>query len=162
MDFEKAKEFIEASIKSFPEEVDCLYQTILKHIELLEKNEKIESYNGDSDKQVIRFLMIDFTEGPVTYDRIQFFEGISFVIYNWNLNVLNDPDINTYCLVIQKMVECFVSMKNTLLYGKKAMETFYRYQSWLPPVNEVAIKYLDILFKENKGCCAEQKTECCK
>ena len=161
MDFEKAKEFIEASIKDFPEDVECLYQIILNHIELLEKNEKIENYNGDSSKQTIRFLMLNLIEGPVTNNRLQFFEGMSFIVYNWNLNVLNDPDITAYCLVSQKIIECFMSMKTSLLCGKKALETFHRYQSWLPPVNDVTIKYLDMLFEENERCCTEQKTDCC-
>ena len=161
MDFEKAKEFIEASIGDFQEDVGCFYKTMLSHIELLEKNEKIKSYSGINDKEIIRFLMLDLIEGQITSSRLQFFEGMSFVIYNWNLNVLNDPDITTYCLVSQKIIECLMSMKTSLLYGKKALETFHRYQSWLPPVNDVTIKYLDMLFKENEGCCAEQKTECC-
>jgi hypothetical protein len=152
MDFEKSKEFIEKHIEVFPDMVKEFYALILKHISQLEKNEPIEDFDVEAVKNTVRGMVVDFTDGPLNFNRLQFFEGMAFLVYNWNDNVLKDNDVYTHCISIKKFVECFAVLIKLTSSSKKALDTFNMYKSWAPAVNDVALKYLDELFKENEKC----------
>jgi len=152
MDFEKAKEFIEKSIDNYPAQVKDFYGTILKHVSNLENNEELEAFNIDFMRDIPRCFIKDLTEGPVTFERLQFFEGMSFMIYNWNDNVLNDADVSIHSISMKRFVDCFINIIKAKDISKTAYNNFYKFKQWYPPVNEVAIKYLDILFQENEKC----------
>lgn len=152
MDFEKSKEFIEKHIGMFPDMVKDFYGLILRHISQLENNEPIEEFDVEFIKNTIRGMISDFTEGPLNFSRLQFFEGMAFLIYNWNDNVLKDNDVYTHCISMKKFVECFAVLIKQTGSSKKALDTFNKYKSWSPAVNDIALKYLDELFQDNEKC----------
>ena len=166
MDFELAKKFIEKKINDFPEKCKEFYKQILHDISRLEKDEEVK-IDIEKSKDIIRYFTEDLYEGSINDDRLRFFEGLSFLIYNWNNNTIVDKDIITYCICMKKFLTTVVLMKRSVNTMKICIEKFNRYKGWLPPVNDVSMKYLDLLFEKNemendkKDLEQNNKNRCC-
>jgi len=158
MDFDVCKTNVENYIDNMPEDIKSFYDQILKDINNLMNDEEVDS-DIENMKSIIRGLVDDCFSGGISFERLNFYESITFLIYNWNNNTVKDADIFTYCFVIKKFISILIPIKEGRDLIKHATELISVSSRWFPASNEISIKYLDALFEKHEASEKETSLE---
>lgn len=145
MEFEKAKKYVETYIQ--PEDKE-FYQLIIKHINLLQNEKEVTRFDEKKTKDHIRSIVKKCIHSELSLNDLRFYEGFSQLIYNWNLYVLQDPDIEMYCEILKDLVNISVTFSQVLKTMQKSYEKLHVLRNWNPPAFEITKPYLEELFKE--------------
>lgn len=152
MEFEQAKKYVKTYMQ--PEDKD-FYQLMMKHIDLLENDKEITRFDEKQTKDYIRSVTKRFIHSSLSIETLQFYEGFSQLVYNWNLYVLQDPDIELYCEILKDLVNVSITLSNVSDTMQKAYEKLHLFRNWNPPAFKITKPYLEELFKEvenEKNC----------
>jgi hypothetical protein len=146
VEFENAKEFIESYIDktSFRQ----TYDIIMSHINLLMNDQPLPDYDLDKIKNDIRDIYVKIFNHDTEFEYLRFIEAVSEMVFNWNSNTVNDPDITVYTTSMKKFIPIILNMKNSIIAMKESIEKFRRYKGWSPPVTDISLAYLDSLLKD--------------
>jgi len=144
--FEDAVEFANSYINRT--EFKPTYEEIMRHINCLMNDEPLPPYSGEKIKDDFRKLYADFFNHSTEFEYIRFIEAVSEIVFNWNDNVLHDPDINVYANSLKKLVAISMCTKNAILAMKESIEKFRRLKGWAPTTTDISLAYLDTLLKD--------------
>jgi hypothetical protein len=151
MKFEKVKEYIDDYLKfSNDETLNMFYRTIMTQIEILQNDEELPEYDEVVLKESVRRVASMVLDEPLNIKFCRFVEASSQLLYNWNSNVLQDPDVEIICIYMKKMIDSIMFIKRSLDITKRANEKFDTLRGWIPAAYDISEEYLDELLKESK------------
>jgi len=118
------------------------YSNISKDIDILVEGGKIANIKVAMVQDTARLLVKFMVEKSLPEDVCDFVKAFGEIIYNWNTNTVNDPDIDIYCKVAYKMTELCGVMNKSRLAMIESARHMRDYGSWYQPSYEINLEHV--------------------
>jgi hypothetical protein len=147
-DVEFVYAFKRNSLGKFPTFIDL----VEKHIKRLDRGREIKEFDQNLPKELVKAVVNVTLEKRTTPLLKEFYELFSFIVFNWNENVMKDDAIRKSMQYVDRFASDKMGMdelQNVL------METARSLRSQLVPgmeTSQVSVHYWNIVKKENEKC----------
>jgi hypothetical protein len=116
-----------------------------KHINILDNDEKIEKFDDAPIKDAIGFLSQIVLEKYLDEKAKEFLHNYSYLVYNWNDNVLNEDVLRKRCRYLNRVANdelCLDELHQTL---NEVTNRLRRNAEYMPRSFELSRHYFEIL-----------------
>lgn len=133
-------------------ELDEKIKFIFDYLDMLYKDKDVSSISVDPNSyiELVSNMSSYFLSSPIHNDLCEYFNFLTEVIFNWNRNSIKNPQLETFSLMLNRLIECrnrFVQATDII---KDSFERYIELSNWQPPVFDLAIEYFDKLLEENE------------
>ena len=118
---------------------------IKSHIDILNKEDKVDNYNPKVVEECINYLKNVVVENEIDTIFIQFIEDYIFVVHNWNENVWKNNILRNKVKYIRRVIRGEMNLKELLFITKELDKRLSKFKKWLPPAFEVSSHYFNLL-----------------
>ena len=108
---------------------------ILASIELLQEEKEVENIHEiiKESRQLLKDQMTNILDAPLSKEYIGFVIAYCKLVYNFNLNTLDDPDVALFCKYINKTMELIEFSKIVIDIEKDANIKLNEWKGFNPP-----------------------------
>ena len=151
----KTVETIENFLKKNPDEkINGHFSSIIEAIKILtDDNIKVKNIKHVdkiqcTSKEILYSFMDTILYQPLTKDYIEFVKSYSKLIYNFNVNLEQDTEIDLLSQYVSKTTELIRFTKIVVEIEKKASILFQTYKNFNPPVFSLSKAILEEILKD--------------
>jgi len=132
------------------EDVRKNFNDVIAGIELLNADKPIENIESiiNESKEVMKGQMNNFLDVPLSKEYLHFFTALSKLIYNFNINTVDDPDLSLFCKFSNKVVELISFSKVVIEIEKKANIVIQQWKNFNPPALSISRALLEEVLKD--------------
>ncbi len=133
-------------------ELDEKIKFIFDYLDMLYKDKDVSSITVDINSyiELVSNMSSYFLSSPVHDDLCQYFNFITEVIFNWSRNSIKSSQLETFSLMLNRLIECRNRFKESTDIIKDSFERYIELANWQPPVFDLSIEYFEKLLEQNE------------
>ena len=160
--YETTKDYYEIIEQPRMDKLCQIYDSLVKQIELLQNDKEIDQVDLHGTEELILniypYLISLCILKPLSEEIKLFIMSFNQIIYNWNINSLNNRNISETSVSITNLLNDYLSMLEMIKIMRFLVDHVNRISSWLPPSLDVSKQYYQLIenqLKKDRDCIGE-------
>ena len=131
-------------------EINKNVDDILTGIQILQDEKEVENIHEiiKDSRNILKALMAEILEIPLTKEYIEFVSAYCKLSYNFSLNTIDDPDVSLFSKFLNKIIELIRFTRVVIDIEKTANIRMNEWRAFNPPAFSVSKALLEEVLKD--------------